>query len=201
MGEDGSSDTERSKRAGNGRVEGGRAPKYPTKPVAVLETHAPRAGRVWGAARCVPRCQGRCPTTVVMPRAPEDYTRSPRRRVITQIVLSRSGRLVSRSGWNNGKSARGHVEAEHAPEGRFVTRTQPINARHARRRHAGLVRRARRCTNSRNRLNHKYDSRAASKARMSSHSARLRYCRSATARASCAGGDTSSQRPGATQPS
>ena len=37
---------------------GGRAPKYPTNPVAVLETHAPRAGRVWGAARCASRGQG-----------------------------------------------------------------------------------------------------------------------------------------------
>ena len=58
VGEGGSSDAERSKRSGNGRVERGRAPKYPTNPVAVLETHAPRAGRVWGAARCASRGQG-----------------------------------------------------------------------------------------------------------------------------------------------
>eukprot|EP00964_Phaeocystis_antarctica_P036741 scaffold20973_cov53-Phaeocystis_antarctica.AAC.5 len=42
-----------------------------------------------------------------MSQAPQDYTRSPRRRVITQIVLSgRAGRLVSRSGKTNGKSTR-----------------------------------------------------------------------------------------------
>ena len=57
-----------------------------------------------GAARSKPRCQGRRPRTVAMSQAPQDYTRSPRRRVITQIVLSGRGRLVSRSGKTNGKS-------------------------------------------------------------------------------------------------
>eukprot|EP00964_Phaeocystis_antarctica_P023223 scaffold12992_cov58-Phaeocystis_antarctica.AAC.9 len=63
MGEDGSNDAERSTR-GRQRpsVEGGGgAPKYPTKLVTVLETHAPRAGSV--------RVDGRRPRGVHEARA------------------------------------------------------------------------------------------------------------------------------------
>ena len=64
-----------------------------------------RAGRVWGASRCLPRRQGLCSRTVAMSQAPEDRARTPRWRVITQVVLSRRGRLVSRFGKNHVKSA------------------------------------------------------------------------------------------------
>eukprot|EP00964_Phaeocystis_antarctica_P084745 scaffold53432_cov62-Phaeocystis_antarctica.AAC.5 len=41
---------------------------------------------------------------VARSQIPGDYTRSQRWRVITQIILSGRGRLVSRSGKTNGKS-------------------------------------------------------------------------------------------------
>jgi hypothetical protein len=63
-----------------------------------------RAGRVWGAARCLPRGQGLCSRTVAMSQAPEDRARTKRRRVLTQFVLCRRGRLVSRFGQNDVKS-------------------------------------------------------------------------------------------------
>ena len=63
-----------------------------------------RAGRVWGASRCLPRGQGLCSRTVAMSQAPEDRARTKRWRVLTQIVLSRRGRLVSRFGQNHVKS-------------------------------------------------------------------------------------------------
>eukprot|EP00964_Phaeocystis_antarctica_P129916 scaffold93751_cov63-Phaeocystis_antarctica.AAC.2 len=47
---------------------------------------------------CAPRDQGRCPRTVARSQVPEDYTKSPRRRARSKIVLARRGRLVSRSG-------------------------------------------------------------------------------------------------------
>ena len=63
-----------------------------------------RAGRVWGASRCLPRGQGLCSRTVAMSQAPEDRARTKRRRVLTQFVLCRRGRLVSRFGQNDVKS-------------------------------------------------------------------------------------------------
>ena len=54
---------------------------------------------------CAPRGQGRCPRTVARSQVPEDYTKSPRRRARSKIVLARRGRLVSRSGENKGNSA------------------------------------------------------------------------------------------------
>ena len=59
VGEGGSSDAERSKRSGNGRVERGAGSEVPNQPrCGSRDTHAPRAGRVWGAARCASRGQG-----------------------------------------------------------------------------------------------------------------------------------------------
>ena len=54
---------------------------------------------------CAPRGQGRCSRTVARSQVPEDYTKSPRRRARSKIVLARRGRLVSRSGENKGNSA------------------------------------------------------------------------------------------------
>ena len=50
-----------------------------------------RAGRVWGAARCLPRGQGLCSRTVAMSQALEDRATTPRWRVLPQIVLSGVG--------------------------------------------------------------------------------------------------------------
>jgi hypothetical protein len=105
-----------------------------------------RAGRVWGAARCLPRGQGLCSRTVAMSQAPEDRARTKRRRVLTQIVLSRRGRLVSRFGQNDVKST---TWTPSTPSGH----AQHVGiARHTRRHVAGIARRARRtggrCTNS-----------------------------------------------------
>ena len=100
---------------------------------------------------CAPRGQGRCSRTVARSQVPEDYTKSPRRRARSKIVLARRGRLVSRSGENNGETRRAVSRARFAGPSDHA---QPVgNARHARRRLAGIVRRARRrggkCTNSR----------------------------------------------------
>jgi len=62
-----------------------------------------RAGRVWGAARCLPRGQGLCSRTVAMSQALEDRATTPRWRVLPQIVVSRRGRLLSRFGKNHVK--------------------------------------------------------------------------------------------------
>ena len=55
-------------------------------------------------ARCMTRGQGWCSRTVAMSQAPEDRASTPRWRVLTQIVLSRRGRRVSRFGKNHVKS-------------------------------------------------------------------------------------------------
>jgi len=87
-----------------------------------------------------------------MSQAPEDRARTKRRRVLTQIVLSRRGRLVSRFGQNDVKSTTWTPSTPRRavrPSGH----AQHVGiARHTRRHVAGIARRARRtggrCTNT-----------------------------------------------------
>ena len=86
-------------------------------------------------ARCMTRGRGGS-GTVAISQAPEDRASTPRWRVLTQIVLSRRGRRVSRFGKNHVKSTRGRRAHSRSSSGR----AQPVgHAQRARRRLAGLV--------------------------------------------------------------
>eukprot|EP00964_Phaeocystis_antarctica_P122731 scaffold86390_cov53-Phaeocystis_antarctica.AAC.1 len=80
-----------------------------------------------------------------MSQAPQDYTRSPRRRVITQIVLSGRGRLVH----DLVKPTETRPRESRARSGGPFCHTQPVgNARHARR-HLASTRAPRRARTAR----------------------------------------------------
>ena len=55
-----------------------------------------------------------------MSQAPEDRATTKRCRVLPQIVISRRGRLVTRSIWSEPRKIN-YVNAENAPESRLVT--------------------------------------------------------------------------------